>query len=111
MICASFWNARLISSFRSGALLAGVFGWTVIIIIKMPQITPGMHYSIHISRFLFLVGLGMLVSTGLAQTTPAASTASAVKPYMIANTTQVLGTGGIDYVFADSNGRRLYVPR
>src|SRR3989441_3286289 len=70
-----------------------------------------MHYPIHIWRFLYFVGLGMLVSTGLAQTTPAASTASAAKPYKVANTTQVLGTGGIDYVHADNDGRRLYVPR
>src|SRR5213592_2509516 len=70
-----------------------------------------MHNPIHIWRFLYLVGMGMLASTGLAQTTPAASAASAAKPYKIANTTQVPGTGGIDYVFADNDGRRLYVPR
>src|SRR5438034_4878162 len=70
-----------------------------------------MHYPIHIWRFLYLVGMGMLVSTALAQTTPAASAASAAKPYKIANTTQVMGTGGIDYVYADNDGRRLYVPR
>ena len=70
-----------------------------------------MHFPIHISRFLLLLGPGMLVSTGLAQTTPAASVASAAKPYKIAKTTQALGTGGIDYVFADNDGRRLYVPR
>src|SRR5438552_1740215 len=70
-----------------------------------------MHFPIHISRFLLLLGPGMLVSTGLAQTTPAASVASAAKPYKIAKTTQTLGTGGIDYVYADNDGRRLYVPR
>ena len=70
-----------------------------------------MHFPIHISRFLLLLGPWMLVSTGLAQTTPAASVASAAKPYKIAKTTQALGTGGIDYVFADNDGRRLYVPR
>src|SRR4051812_4289964 len=32
-------------------------------------------------------------------------------PYKILNTAQLMGTGGIDYVFADSDGRRLYVPR
>src|SRR6266487_4380948 len=70
-----------------------------------------MHYPIHIWRFLFFVEMGMLVSTGLAQTTPAASAASAANPYKIATTTQTLGTGGIDYVYADNDGRRLYVPR
>src|SRR5213080_223201 len=64
-----------------------------------------MHYLCHVSRFLFLIGMGMFVSIGLAQTTPAA------KPYKIAKTTQVMGTGGIDYVYADNDARRLYVPR
>src|SRR5712671_5984627 len=70
-----------------------------------------MHYPIHIWRFLFFVELGMLVSTGLAQTTPAASAASGAKPYKIVNTAQTMGTGGIDYVYADNDGRRLYIPR
>src|SRR5437016_9206173 len=76
----------------------------------MPEYSP-MHFPIHISRFLLLLGPGMLVSTGLAQPPPAASVASAAKPYKIAKTTQALGSGGIDYVFADNDGRRLYVPR
>lgn len=33
------------------------------------------------------------------------------QPYHIVNTAQVSGEGGIDYVTADSAGRRLYVPR
>ena len=41
----------------------------------------------------------------------AAETTSADHPYRIVNTAQTLGEGGIDYVFADSDGRRLYVPR
>ena len=32
-------------------------------------------------------------------------------PYSIVNSAQTPGTGGIDYVFADSDNRRLYVPR
>jgi len=40
-----------------------------------------------------------------AQTTPSAN------PYKVLNTAQTMGTGGIDYVSADSDGRRLYVPR
>lgn len=32
-------------------------------------------------------------------------------PYKIVNTAQFMGTGGIDYVFADNDQRRLYVPR
>jgi len=37
--------------------------------------------------------------------------ALAAEPYKIVNTAQTMGTGGIDYVSADSDGRRLYVPR
>jgi DNA-binding beta-propeller fold protein YncE len=35
----------------------------------------------------------------------------AAEPYKVVNTAQTMGTGGIDYVCADSDGRRLYVPR
>src|SRR5437588_1583063 len=41
----------------------------------------------------------------------AVETASAAAPYKIVNTAQVLGAGAIDYVYADNDGRRLYVPR
>jgi len=33
------------------------------------------------------------------------------EPYRVLDTTQVMGTGGIDYVYADNDGRRAYVPR
>jgi len=56
-------------------------------------------------------GIAILASLTFAQTTPCASVASAAKPYKIVNSTQVMGTGGIDYVYADNDGRRLYVPR
>ena len=56
--------------------------------------------------FTFLVaGAGMLASRGIAQTTPAAG------PYKIVNFTQTPGTGGIDYVYADNDNRRIYVAR
>ena len=47
----------------------------------------------------------MFGSQGFAQTAPAAT------PYRILKITQTPGTGGIDYVYADNDGRRLYVPR
>jgi len=53
---------------------------------------------------LFVAGTGLLASRCDAQTTPAG-------PYKIVNSAQVPGSGGIDYVYADSAGRRLYVPR
>ncbi len=50
-------------------------------------------------------GIGLLMS-GLP-----AQTVSAAEPYKILAITQTNGTGGIDYVTADSEGRRIYVPR
>jgi hypothetical protein len=44
----------------------------------------------------------MLASGGFAQT---------AAPYKVLDTTQLMGNGGIDYVYADNDGRRVYVPR
>jgi DNA-binding beta-propeller fold protein YncE len=52
-----------------------------------------------------LSGLFTSGSASFAQTDPAA------KSYKIVKTTQTMGTGGIDYVYADNDNRRLYVPR
>ena len=35
----------------------------------------------------------------------------AAEAYKVLDTTQVMGSGGIDYVYADNDGRRIYVPR
>src|SRR5258708_1581832 len=37
--------------------------------------------------------------------------AAGAEPYKLINTAKVGGAGGWDYVFADSDGRRLYIPR
>ena len=37
--------------------------------------------------------------------------AGANSPYKVVNSARVGGTGGFDYVFADSAARRLYIPR
>ena len=50
-----------------------------------------------------LLGIGLLASNALAQDSSA--------PYKVLDTTQVMGNGGIDYVYADNDGRRVYVPR
>src|SRR5438093_9498447 len=50
--------------------------------------------------------IGLLCHSAHAAPEPSAS-----KPYTIVKTAQVMGTGGIDYVFADSAERMLYVPR
>lgn len=40
-----------------------------------------------------------------------AQTSVADTSYKVLKTTQTMGTGGIDYVYADNDNRRLYVPR
>ena len=46
----------------------------------------------------------------LAASNPAGQTAPA-GPYSVVKTAKVGGDGGFDYVYADAEGRRLYVPR
>jgi hypothetical protein len=57
----------------------------------------------HLSRVLLAAGVTMLASSGFAQDSTAA--------YKVLDTTQLMGNGGIDYVYADNDGRRVYVPR
>ena len=64
-----------------------------------------MNARSNISRALSSVGAAILTTTTF--TAAAASDA----PYKVLTTAQTMGSGGIDYVFADSDGRRLYVPR
>ena len=58
-------------------------------------------------RLILSVGISMLALIGTvgAQQTPNAG------PYKLLKTTKVGGSGGFDYVFADSDARRLYIPR
>lgn len=58
------------------------------------------------ARVAFLVA----VSSAILHAVPLAFAADE-KPYKILNTAQLMGSGGIDYVFADNDNRRLYVPR
>ena len=51
------------------------------------------------------VTIPMLASVGLAQQAPAGG------PYKVLKTARVGGEGGFDYISADVEGRRLYVPR
>jgi DNA-binding beta-propeller fold protein YncE len=64
--------------------------------------------KINIASLSGVVALGGLIALGslcFAQTAPAAES------YKILKTTQTMGTGGIDYVYADNDNRRLYIPR
>jgi hypothetical protein len=54
---------------------------------------------------LFALALAMVASIGLAQEAPTAG------PYKVLKTAKVGGDGGFDYVYADVDGRRLYIPR
>ena len=49
-----------------------------------------------------MVGIGLLAGNVLAQTDT---------PYKVLDTAQVMGSSGTDYVYADNDGRRVYVPR
>src|SRR5208282_518354 len=53
-------------------------------------------------RILSVAGIGLLAGHVLAQTST---------PYKVLDTTQLMGNGGIDYVYADNDARRVYVPR
>jgi DNA-binding beta-propeller fold protein YncE len=48
---------------------------------------------------------GIAISTALAFAQPSGG------PYKVVRTAKVGGTGGFDYVYADTTGRRLYIPR
>jgi hypothetical protein len=54
------------------------------------------------SLSLTWLGLGLLAGNVFAQTDT---------PYKVLDTTQIMGNGGIDYVYADNDARRVYVPR
>ncbi|MGA2270230.1 MAG: hypothetical protein ABSH44_17295 [Bryobacteraceae bacterium] len=51
------------------------------------------------------VGIALLAFIGWAQQAPTAG------PYKVLKTAKVGGAGGFDYVYADTDGRRLYIPR
>jgi DNA-binding beta-propeller fold protein YncE len=60
-----------------------------------------MKKLIHLSILVF--GASLLAVNVLAQ--------DANAPYKVLDTAQLMGSGGIDYVYADNDGRRVYVPR
>jgi DNA-binding beta-propeller fold protein YncE len=54
---------------------------------------------------VFVVAIAMVAAIGLAAQAPMAG------PYKIVKTAKVGGLGSWDYVYAESEGRRLYIPR
>jgi DNA-binding beta-propeller fold protein YncE len=63
------------------------------------------------TKHLSLACFSLISSLAFAIAPSAFAAESAAKAYKIVNSAQFMGTGGIDYVYADSDGRRLYVPR
>ena len=62
-----------------------------------------MKLTHYLSCLVSVAGIGLLAGHASAQNSD--------NPYKVLDTTQVMGTGGIDYVYADNDGRRVYVPR
>jgi len=62
-------------------------------------------------RSNFFSPLAVLAGTALLAVPARAQNAADAGPYKIVGQSQTMGNGGIDYVAADSLGRRLYVPR
>src|ERR1035438_2454000 len=62
----------------------------------------------NIASLADVVALGRLITLGSVCFT---QTAPAAEPYAIVQTSKAMGTGGIDYVYADNDNRRLYIPR
>ena len=54
--------------------------------------------------------VGFAVST-LSQPSGSAQQSTTAQPYKLVKTAKVGGVGGFDYVYADADGRRLYIPR
>jgi hypothetical protein len=54
------------------------------------------------TQILSAAGISLLAGNVLAQTE---------NPYKVLDTAQLMGTGGIDYVYADNDGRKIYIPR
>jgi DNA-binding beta-propeller fold protein YncE len=73
---------------------------------KPPQLEQSnQNMKAHMLKFSGLMTASVIALALLAPTSPAA------EPYKVLKTTQTMGTGGIDYVYADNDNSRLYVPR
>jgi len=55
--------------------------------------------------FATVIAIFALIFIGSAQQTPTAGA------YKVLKTAKVGGVGGFDYVYADADGRKLYIPR
>jgi len=55
--------------------------------------------------------MGSVAAAAFAACLVCGHTGVAAETYKVLKTTQTMGSGGIDYVYADNDNRRLYVPR
>lgn len=64
-------------------------------------------------RFIrpFFLAVSFAASAAVLATIGSAQNASSSGPYKVLKTAKVGGEGGYDYIFADSDARRLYTPR
>jgi DNA-binding beta-propeller fold protein YncE len=53
----------------------------------------------------------ILSTVGISMLAGSVQAGDSDKPYKVLDVTQLMGTGGIDYVYADNDARRVYVPR
>src|SRR5215472_8053903 len=59
-------------------------------------------------KFLMLATVTLVTAVAMGS---APGTAQSTGPYKVLRTERVGGEGGWDYIYADSAGRRLYIPR
>jgi hypothetical protein len=105
-----FLGKRLFTILRVFAMAAWRINYKTVMFrgLSLPRRRTGcspMNCQNYFSLALAAAGIGLLTPAAPAQTAPATG------PYKILHITQTNGTGGIDYVIADSEGRRAYVPR
>jgi hypothetical protein len=70
------------------------------------------NFREHMQKLHRILNAAFVISGIVAACAPArAQAASSDQPYKIVQTDKVGGDGRFDYVFADSDGRKLYIPR
>ena len=111
-MASEMWSPRIVSAPARSAMVRATFKilWiTVICLVLLPS-RDGRNTVFMKLHHYFASGL-VAAGAVLATTCLSTQTASAAEPYKILHITQTNGTGGIDYVIADSANRRVYIPR
>src|SRR5438270_13223050 len=66
---------------------------------------PQRRQRMRLSLIVLAAGIGILPRLGYSQQN------STGQPYKVIKSVKVGGAGGFDYVFADSDSRKLFIPR